>query len=39
MHTLIKIVKGKSSEVPMLMWVVSAACVVYFLQDWLTRFF
>lgn len=37
-HTLIKIVKGKASEIHVLMWIVSAACVVYFaqgrLQDW-----
>ena len=33
MHTLIKIVKGKASEIPALMWVVSAAFVVYFAQD------
>ena len=37
-HTLIKIVKGKASEIHVLMWIVTAACVVYFaqgrLQDW-----
>ncbi len=38
MHTVIKIVRGKAAEVSALMWVVSGACVVYFmqlaLQDW-----
>ena len=34
-HTLIKIVKGKAAQVHVLMWIVSAACLVYFLQDWL----
>ena len=37
-HTLIKVVKGKASEIHVLMWIVSVACVVYFaqgrLQDW-----
>jgi AGZA family xanthine/uracil permease-like MFS transporter len=38
-HTLIKVVKGKAAEVPVLMWVVSAAFVLYFMQglieDWI----
>ena len=34
-HTLIKIVKGKAAQVHVLMWIVSAACLVYFLQDWI----
>ena len=34
-HTLIKVVKGKAAQVHVLMWIVSAACLVYFLQDWL----
>jgi AGZA family xanthine/uracil permease-like MFS transporter len=38
MHTLIKVVKGKSAQVHVLMWVVSAACVIFFLQTWLNRF-
>ena len=33
MHTVIKVVKGKISEIPLLMWIVSAAFVVYFMQD------
>ncbi len=37
-HTLIKVVKGKASQVHVLMWIVTAACVVFFaqgrLQDW-----
>lgn len=32
MHTVIKIVRGKASQVPALMWVVTAAFVIYFLQ-------
>lgn len=32
-HTLIKIVKGKWSEVPTLMWVVSGSFVVFFAQE------
>ncbi len=39
MHTLIKIVKGKFEEIPVLMWVVSAAFAVYFAQDLLLRWF
>ena len=34
-HTLIKIVKGKAAQVHVLMWIVSAACLIYFLQDWI----
>ncbi len=36
MHTLIKVVKGKTREVPVVMWVVTAAFVVYFAQDLIT---
>jgi AGZA family xanthine/uracil permease-like MFS transporter len=32
-HTLIKVVKGKFDEIPVLMWIVSAAFVVFFAQD------
>ncbi len=32
MHTLIKVIRGKVGEVPLLMWIVSAAFVVYFAQ-------
>ena len=32
---VIKVVRGKMSEVHMLMWVVSAAFLVFFLQGWL----
>jgi AGZA family xanthine/uracil permease-like MFS transporter len=35
MHTLIKIVKGKASEIHVLMWVVSGACVIFFAQGYL----
>ena len=38
-HTLIKIVKGKSSQVHVLMWIVTAACVVYFGQSLLNHWF
>ena len=37
-HTLIKIVKGKAAQVHVLMWIVSAACLVYFLQDWIDAY-
>jgi len=33
MHTVIKIVKGKAAEIPTLMWIVSLAFVVFFMQD------
>jgi xanthine/uracil/vitamin C permease (AzgA family) len=33
MHTVIKVVKGKTSEIPLLMWIVSIAFVMYFMQD------
>ncbi len=33
MHTLIKVIKGKAREVPLLMWIVSLAFVVYFASD------
>jgi AGZA family xanthine/uracil permease-like MFS transporter len=39
MHTVIKVVKGKASEIPPLMWGVSAAFVVYFAQDLLNTWF
>jgi AGZA family xanthine/uracil permease-like MFS transporter len=32
MHTLIKVVKGKAAEVPVLMWVVAVSFLVYFGQ-------
>jgi AGZA family xanthine/uracil permease-like MFS transporter len=35
-HTLIKVVKGKTREVPVVMWVVTAAFIVYFAQDLIT---
>lgn len=35
---LIKVVKGKMAEVHPLMWVVSVAFVVFFLQNWLTTY-
>ena len=34
---LIKVVKGKMAEVHPLMWVVSVAFVVFFLQNWLEQ--
>jgi AGZA family xanthine/uracil permease-like MFS transporter len=34
-HTLIKVVKGKASQIHVLMWVVSIACLIYFGQSWL----
>ncbi len=37
-HTLIRVVKGKSSEIHPLMWVVSVASVVYFASDWIELF-
>ncbi|MEX0757716.1 MAG: NCS2 family permease [Acidimicrobiia bacterium] len=39
MWVLIKAVKGKGSQVPMLMWVVAAAFVVYFAQELLGQTF
>ena len=33
MHTVIKVVKGKMKEIPLLMWIVSIAFVIYFMQD------
>lgn len=39
MHTLIKVVKGKMKEIPVLMWIVSLAFVVYFMQDLLNEWF
>jgi AGZA family xanthine/uracil permease-like MFS transporter len=38
-HTLIKVVKGKASQIHVLMWIVSVACVVYFAQDLLNYWF
>ncbi len=35
---LIKVVKGKASEVHPLMWLVSALFLVFFLQDWILAF-
>ena len=35
---LIRVVRGRASEVHPLMWLVTAAFVVYFLQDWLLAF-
>ncbi len=37
-HTLIKVVKGKSSEIHILMWIVSIASLVYFANDWIEMF-
>ena len=39
MHTLIKVVKGKMAEIPVLMWVVSGAFVVFFAKDLLLDWF
>ena len=39
MHTVIKVVKGKFREIPVLMWVVSGAFVIYFAQDLLNTWF
>jgi adenine/guanine/hypoxanthine permease len=39
MWALIKAVRGKASQVPVLMWVVAAAFVVYFAQDLLGQSF
>ncbi|MEZ4647778.1 MAG: NCS2 family permease [Candidatus Eisenbacteria bacterium] len=33
MHTVVKVVRGKAAQVPMLMWIVSIAFVIYFMQD------
>ena len=38
-HTLIKIVKGKASQIHVLMWIVSIASLIYFGQQWLSMFF
>ncbi len=38
-HTLIKVVVGKGKDVPMLMWVVSGAFVVFFAQELLLSWF
>ncbi len=37
-HTLIKVVKGKSSEIHILMWIVSLASLIYFANDWIEMF-
>lgn len=37
-HTLIKVVKGKSSEIHVLMWIVSLASLIYFASDWIEMF-
>ena len=34
---LLKIARGKMSEVPVLMWVVSIAFLVFFLQEWIPQ--
>ena len=39
MHTLIKVVKGKMAEVPVLMWVVSGSFVVFFAKELLLDWF
>lgn len=36
-HVLIKIVKGKASQVPVLMWVVAVAFIIYFAQNLLNQ--
>ncbi len=36
--TLIKLVRGKTSEIHWLMWVVSLAFIVFFAQDWINSF-
>jgi AGZA family xanthine/uracil permease-like MFS transporter len=33
---VIKVVRGKWSDVPLLMWIVAAAFIVYFLTSWIT---
>jgi AGZA family xanthine/uracil permease-like MFS transporter len=38
-HTLIKVVKGKMAEIPLLMWIVSSAFVIFFAQDVLDSWF
>jgi AGZA family xanthine/uracil permease-like MFS transporter len=38
-HTLIKVVKGKMAEIPLLMWIVSSAFVIFFAQDLLDSWF
>jgi len=35
---LLKIARGKVSEVPVLMWVVSIAFLVFFLQEWIPQY-
>ena len=37
-HTLIKVVKGKSGEIHVLMWIVSIASLIYFASDWIEMF-
>jgi len=39
MHSIIKVVKGKASEIEPVMWLVSAAFVIYFAQDLLNTWF
>ena len=39
MYVLIKAVRGKASQVPLLMWIVAAAFVVYFAQELLGQTF
>ena len=38
-HTLIKVVVGKGKDVPVLMWAVSGAFVIFFAQELLLRWF
>ena len=39
-HTLIKIVKGKASQIHVLMWIVSIASLIYFASAaWLSYWF
>ena len=38
-HTLIKVVKGKAGQIHVLMWVVSAASLIYLGQGWLDYIF
>ena len=35
---LLKVARGKVGEVPVLMWVVSAAFLVFFLQEWIPQY-
>jgi AGZA family xanthine/uracil permease-like MFS transporter len=35
---LLKVARGKMAEVPVLMWVVSIAFLVFFLQEWIPQY-